>query len=557
MSDLSEPKAIEPKTIEVTPQRPNAQCYICHAPNVTKVCHHCGRAICDKPKCQSTLLPGEAQFPNEEFQKMALDDLVNPQHPAIHCKFCVEKYHGKNIIVRALKVLFGQHRVRLQTIPTINGITITEKMEDKVVLDGDGHYVAPEMKTREGELKFAFQFSERDRERLDAYRKRFRLAPRANVPFHAGFAVLEGTNRLHPECLDSASGAVIDLTKGSVDTIAFKGNSADQTFLDDSTSQANNWEVSFKYTILGADGKSIPLPIHIIPTIVPDNTNHVLNLLIQLRPEAQYEGARIEEMTLWAPKGLGQICKTEPSIPINYPLNNAPATTELTATWKGLNIDKDKERQRHFFIQFQQPLEPTMSLHGKVKLSLKGACSGLKDVKFFYPWGGRREGVSVKRQTSVVVEFAINLNTLRFQTEYTRLEHPPLPGVPLDHFLITALTENLAKAGIYVRKVVEHPERVAKTGGHTSKRYWDISGRRYIGVHPIDFQLALASTEHSERPSNTRTTVDIKIQGAVAKPEMQAAIEQCRGQLLEEVNRTFQALTSQQHQSRGRAPMGF
>ena len=174
MSDPSESEASEPKTIEIIPQRPYAQCYICHAPNVTKVCHHCGRAICDKPKCQSTRLPWETKIPNEEFQRMALDDMVNTQNPAIHCKPCVEKYHGKSLIRRTFKVLFDHYHAPLQTMPTINSVTITEKMEDKVVLDMAGNYVAPEVKTREGELKFAFQFSERDRERLNVYRKKFR-----------------------------------------------------------------------------------------------------------------------------------------------------------------------------------------------------------------------------------------------------------------------------------------------------------------------------------------------------------------------------------------------
>lgn len=564
MSDPSEPTASEPtiskpKTTEIIPQRPYAQCYICHAPNVTKVCHHCGRAICDKPTCKSTLLPGESLIPNEEFRDMALDNLVNPHHPAIHCKFCVEKYHGKWLIQRALRVLFRRHRAPLQTIPTINSVSMTEQMEDKVILDVDGNYVAPEVKTREGELKFSFQFSERDRERLDAYRKRFWLQADTHVRFHAGFAVLEGTNRLQPELLDPTTGApLINLTKGAVDTIAFTGNSKDQLFLKDRTSHANSWEVAFKYSIVGAEGKPIALPVHIIPTVVPDNTMRVLHLLIQLRPEAEYEGARVEEMTLWAPKGLGHILKTEPSIPINYPLNNAATATELTAAWKSLNIDKDKERQCHFFIHFQNSLEPTMTLRGKLKLNFKGAFSGLKDVKFFYPWGRKREGLSVKRQTNVTIDFEINLHKLCFQTEYTLVEHPPVPSIPLDHLLITTLTESLTKADLYVRQVVEHPARVAKTGGQTTKHYWDITGRAYIGVYPIDFHLALASAEHNEWSNKTRTTVDLKIQGVVAKPEMQAAIEQCRTQLLEQVDRTFKALASQPNQQHGRAPMnGF
>jgi hypothetical protein len=49
----------------------------------------------------------------------------------------------------------------------------------------------------------------------------------------------------------------------------------------------------------------------------------------------------------------------------------------------------------------------------------------------------------------------------------------------------------LSDQGYYVKTVVENPRRPAQA----RRRVWDISGRRYNGVHPISFHIGLTGDE--------------------------------------------------------------
>jgi len=67
-------------------------------------------------------------------------------------------------------------------------------------------------------------------------------------------------------------------------------------------------------------------------------------------------------------------------------------------------------------------------------------------------------------------------------------------GVIPDHDTVIALTNAVSEQGFYVKRVIENPPR---TGGRANvvNRYWDIAGRRYLGVYPIDFHLILTGEE--------------------------------------------------------------
>lgn len=59
------------------------------------------------------------------------------------------------------------------------------------------------------------------------------------------------------------------------------------------------------------------------------------------------------------------------------------------------------------------------------------------------------------------------------------------------------------------------------------QRYWDIAGRRYEGVYPIDFHVILTGEEvHSgdTRPESGTTRVRIVVKGAHTDDEMDTRI---------------------------------
>ncbi len=97
--------------------------------------------------------------------------------------------------------------------------------------------------------------------------------------------------------------------------------------------------------------------------------------------------------------------------------------------------------------------------------------------------------------------------------------------VPGDETVI-ALTNAMSEDGYYVKHVIENPPR---SGGRADlvQRYWDIVGRRYEGVYPIDFHIILTGEEvHTGdiRPERGTTKVRIVVKGAYTDNEMDKSI---------------------------------
>ena len=97
--------------------------------------------------------------------------------------------------------------------------------------------------------------------------------------------------------------------------------------------------------------------------------------------------------------------------------------------------------------------------------------------------------------------------------------------IPNDDMVIeltNALSENY-----YVKRVIEHPPRSGGRADHV-QRYWDIAGRRYDGVYPIEFHMVLTGEEIHRggiRPVAGTTKITIVVQGAYTNDEMKARIK--------------------------------
>ena len=96
-----------------------------------------------------------------------------------------------------------------------------------------------------------------------------------------------------------------------------------------------------------------------------------------------------------------------------------------------------------------------------------------------------------------------------------------------DHSAVIALTNAISEQGYYVKRVIENPPQV---GAHANRvnRYWDIAGRRYRGVYPIDFHLIVTGEEVYDgdiRAHGGTTQTTLTVQGAFANPTMEAQVE--------------------------------
>ena len=95
-----------------------------------------------------------------------------------------------------------------------------------------------------------------------------------------------------------------------------------------------------------------------------------------------------------------------------------------------------------------------------------------------------------------------------------------------DEETVIALTNAMSEEGYYVKHVIENPPRSGRRANEI-QRYWDIAGRRYEGVYPIDFNIILTGEEfHSGgvRPDSGSTKVRIVVKGAYTDDEMDTRI---------------------------------
>jgi hypothetical protein len=107
--------------------------------------------------------------------------------------------------------------------------------------------------------------------------------------------------------------------------------------------------------------------------------------------------------------------------------------------------------------------------------------------------------------------------------------------------LTNALSENY-----YVKRVIEHPPRSGGRADHV-QRYWDIAGRRYDGVYPIEFHMVLTGEEIHRggiRPVAGTTKITIVVQGAYSNDGMKKRIKDEWDAIHYLTRETMQALAS-------------
>jgi hypothetical protein len=128
------------------------------------------------------------------------------------------------------------------------------------------------------------------------------------------------------------------------------------------------------------------------------------------------------------------------------------------------------------------------------------------------------QGPEAKVRTEVTVDFKISLAALLYQNDLAipdasnargnrAGEYPDHDGEPVrygvvpDYRLVTELTNLIGEAGYYVKSVVEHLPYRDDGRENVLNRVWDIGGRWYEGVLPVDFGINVRGEELGEDDS--------------------------------------------------------
>lgn len=137
----------------------------------------------------------------------------------------------------------------------------------------------------------------------------------------------------------------------------------------------------------------------------------------------------------------------------------------------------------------------------------------------------------------MVADFELSLARVRYQDvrvvpdgkrpeDAARSKTVVFGDVVPDHHAIIAVTNAISEQGYYVNRVLENPPRTGAQANRVN-RHWDIAGRLYRGVYPIDFHLVVNGEEVLDgdiRAQAGSTEARLTVQGAFANPDMEEQV---------------------------------
>lgn len=570
---------------EFEPRSPQLRCHDCgRSTDIESVCHHCGDPVCAEHDIVALAADGSPI--SREFADLDLDNVVIHHcercHHVIKGRLLKVVYLGGAMAALGVVLLvvgaglFGvlvllaglgvgvagyfrdQARLRairaarpaLPLVPVLESAEIVERISGRLTLDEDGTYssvFSSPSTPATGTVDLKLTFGRQDRERLDQYRTNYATGPAEDVEFCAGFLMLRGR-----------SGLVFDDGfRGTVRRLA--GSIADQPFFGTAERRVSaQWRQSFGYALDDA-AKPDHLPLWLTPSLMPEQDKRTIELELQWVPfrtandeVVDLDIESLQELHLEVPVAWGNVesvsSATEEGTVRHYGVS-AGADAEdgmqrRTISWVqgALSARERREMRLAISVRFEKQVDPSHVLRGRLRARFHGTLSGLTAVDLTHPLGGRREDVALAPnpervrsgpavRTEVDASFALSLRQIRYQAvrkvpdrkvlaDGERQENTEFPGVIPDYETVIELTNEISKH-CYIKRVLENPPR-GTGAGNSFNRYWNIAGRRYSGVFPVDFQIVLTGEENAGgvRAAGGDSIVGLTVTGSYANDSM-------------------------------------
>jgi len=587
---------------------PRARCRSCGSPEIVSACHHCGGWLCSDHGRRAV---DAANRPvSREFEDLGFDgQQVGVYHCAEHdhavqggllilvliaagvavfgaIAIAVSLPVGVALLVVGAGVAVGAYighrrrlaearRVRpaLPVVPGLDSVSVRETIHGEVRLAGDGTYTSAAQPAA-GAVTVAMTLTRQDRERLNDYRAKYGLTAGDPVEFSAGFAVFGGEAGL---TFEDGYEEENRLRAGRTG-LAFGGQVAGHPLFGTGRGRsAGQWTVRFPYRLQrGREPGSIPL--WIVPSLVPGSDRRTLQLMLdwaafdawQPRNErGDPKFLRFEYIAFEVPADWGPVQRVEPTS--NSVVSKSATGFVQTIKWRLLPpTEQDGTGRTILRIRFEKPIGKTDTVNGSLHASFRGSLSGITGVGMYWPVGGRSPQ---QPKASVTIEarvtFALSLNSVRYQAVRVvpdqdddargRIGLFGCPRVIPDHRTVIALTDKLSESGYYIKRVTGHPPR---GGGHANlaNRVWDIAGRQYNGVCPIDFHITLTGEEERQADSiyssAGNATARLAVRGSYVDEQMKAEVEKAWDELREKVTTELKAHEAFAPGREGDAPPG-
>jgi len=438
----------------------------------------------------------------------------------------------------------------------MNTVDVVERMSGNVRLE-NGTYSST-VEAIGGEIKVNMSANDGLR-LLQLYRKKHRLHDGGPVKFTAGFVMLDGEAGL-----DFLPGqqAVLDNRMG----LRLGGDSADGHELFPSTPgrSQGEWVLKAGYK-LQDDRAPKDIPLWIVPSLVPGSDRRTLEIDLhwnQLGAEGRQLDLQVfDQIELKVPTAWGNVEGFSPGrVEISRSGGRRIIQWQRLRPGSGDSRDPAAEgRSLTLKIRFERPItddpgpgpaadvtdhgtadavkangedRKELTLSGVLEATFGGTVSGLTGVGVYLPGGGRGNQPESKPQTKVTATFDISLNALRYQEDRVipdennaedrakaRNKVDEFRGVVPDYRTVAELTNAISGDNYYVKSVVEHPPYRDDGRPNVVNRVWDIAGRRYDGVFPINFDINLRGEEGGPATAafSGKTAAQVTVRGAYAK----------------------------------------
>jgi hypothetical protein len=305
------------------------------------------------------------------------------------------------------------------------------------------------------------------------------------------------------------------------------------------------WRPEFHYDVSPPD-HGWTLPVLVTPNIAADRERHVLELYVQWntrKPEPPGVPLRaIEVLEIDVPAHWGTVEYMSPlgdERRIGQPVpDEHDGVGRRKLTWRKVRYPTGGDRHRErFAARFSDAIDLDHELTGRIEARFEGAVSGVTRIGLYKTDGAQVKGVDGARrpQTIVEVNFGLCLKGLRYQQQRVvpdrsraedvhRQETHRFPGVPPDHRTVALLTNTLADEGYCFIRVLENPAQPSPRSGAVN-RLWDLLGRYYEGVYPIEFHLVLSGEEIRKGQDVTGdTSILLIVSGSYANEEMEQRV---------------------------------
>jgi len=450
-----------------------------------------------------------------------------------------------------LRLRKGTARVRagmpVPLHPKVSDVRLVEHLRGKITLESDGDYQTVPEKA-DGEVTMLLTFGRPDQERVSCRRKRSREHD-GEIRFSAGRLVLKGQFGI--KAGEQVGGPIIALDGDVRDYPVFRAEHAPSS---------SQWRFERHYELRTEPDISSG-PFWIIPSIVPDSDRRALELDVQCVEFGPDEDNplsldMIDLLRLEYPASWGLVQSSAALQRLSgkqRPVGGLlPDKQRRSIEWKRLSLaeqeraatpEQGKQETKHradrltLVMLFEDQIDPGDEISGRLEATMDGTLSGVESVGLYTSLGERRGyGGKASIKTRIEADFALSLASIQYQAVRVVPDRAAEDGdrdmyadsfamIPGDETVI-ALTNAISKERYYIKHVIENPPR-SGARADLVQRYWDIEGRRYAGVYPIDFHIILTGEEvHSGdiRPERGTTKVRIVVKGAYTNDDMAARI---------------------------------